>query len=279
MAWYFARYAGQVAAAGKAEYPLPMYVNAAINPAKLQARPIPQRGPLPHLMDIWRTGAPQIDFFSPDIYFPNFKEWCEKYDRARNPLFIPETRPDTANLFFAVGQCNAMGYSPFGIEDEFSKPRINNLSLAKCYETLSQLTPLILKNQGMGTMAGVVLDETNQTQQIQLGSFTLNVAHDYTWAYSGGLHKTNEWPHFGGVIISTAPDEYIIAGNGLIVTFTPNSPGDSIAGIASIDEGTFANDSWVAARRLNGDENHQGRHLRLPPDQFSIQRVRLYRYH
>ena len=29
---------------------------------------------------------------------------------------------------------------------------------------------------------------------------------------------------------------------------------------------------------LNGDESHQGRHLRLPEGKFGIQRVRLYRY-
>ena len=81
------------------------------------------------------------------------------------------------------------------------------------------------------------------------------------------------------MIISTAPDEYVIAGSGLIVTFAPNSPGDPIAGIASIEEGTFVNGHWVDGRRLNGDESHQGRHLRLPPGQFSIQRVKLYRYH
>ena len=30
MAWNYARYIGRVAEAGKAEYPLPMYVNAAV---------------------------------------------------------------------------------------------------------------------------------------------------------------------------------------------------------------------------------------------------------
>jgi hypothetical protein len=39
------------------------------------------------------------------------------------------------------------------------------------------------------------------------------------------------------------------------------------------------NGLWVAGRRLIGDEDHQGRHLRLPSDQFGIQRVKLYRYH
>jgi hypothetical protein len=70
-----------------------------------------------------------------------------------------------------------------------------------------------------------------------------------------------------------------MAGRGLIVTFTPNPPGDPVAGIVAIDEGAFVNGRWVAGRRLNGDENHQGRHLRLTPDRFGIQRVKLYRYH
>jgi len=30
---------------------------------------------------------------------------------------------------------------------------------------------------------------------------------------------------------------------------------------------------------LNGDDNNQGRELRLPSGQFVIRRVRLYRYH
>jgi hypothetical protein len=280
MAWHFARYAGEVAAAGKAEYPLPMYVNAALIRPNYKPGQYPSAGPLPHLMDIWRAGAPQIDFLSPDIYFPNFAEWCEKYHRSGNPLFIPEAKPDAANLFYAIGQCDAMGFSPFGIEDEFSRSRSDGaVSFDKGYEILSQLTPLILENEGKGTMAGVCLDESNRTQKIRLGNYTLNVAHDYTWPYSSGFHRTNSWPRFGGVIISTGPDEYVITGSGLIVTFTPNPPGDPIAGIASIDEGTFVDGRWVGGRRLNGDESHQGRHLRLPPGQFSLQRVKFYRYH
>ena len=30
---------------------------------------------------------------------------------------------------------------------------------------------------------------------------------------------------------------------------------------------------------MNGDQSHQGRHLRLPAGAFGIQCVRLYRYH
>jgi hypothetical protein len=176
-----------------------------------------------------------------------------------------------------------MGFSPFAIDDPPPVPGANE-SLAqrpdfgRCYEVLSQLAPLILENQGKGTMAGVLLDETNQTQKICLGSFTLNVSHDYTWSGSLSPHP-NPWPRFGGLIISMGPDEYLVAGSGLIVTFASDSTDDPIAGIASIEEGWFVNGHWVAERRLNGDENHQGRHLRLVPGQFAIQLVKLYRYH
>ena len=56
------------------------------------------------------------------------------------------------------------------------------------------------------------------------------------------------------------------------------SPGAPLAGIESIWEGHFVAGQWVPGRLLNGDESHQGRHLRIPPDVVSIQRLKLYRY-
>ena len=69
------------------------------------------------------------------------------------------------------------------------------------------------------------------------------------------------------------------AGTGIIVTFAPNSPGDPIAGIASIQEGRYVEGRWVPGRWMNGDQSHQGRHLRIPANSFGIQRILLYRYH
>ena len=79
MAWHFARYTEAVAAAGKKEYPLPMFVNAALIRPGHQPGQYPSAGPLPHLIDVWRAGAPAIDFLAPDIYFPNFVEWARRY--------------------------------------------------------------------------------------------------------------------------------------------------------------------------------------------------------
>jgi beta-galactosidase GanA len=78
MAWHYAQYTNRIVEAGKAEYPLPMFVNAALIRPNYKPGQYPSAGPLPHIMDIWRAGGPLIDFFSPDIYFQNFAEWCRK---------------------------------------------------------------------------------------------------------------------------------------------------------------------------------------------------------
>ena len=290
MAWHYARYVEYVTGLGKQEYPLPMFVNAAlIRPDYLPGR-YPSAGPLPHLMDVWRAGAPSIDFLAPDIYFPNFTEWCRKYDRSGNPLFIPEAYRDARNaaaVFFAVGQHNAMGFCPFSIEDVAA---VEDHSLRVAYDVLDQLTALILEHQGGDTIAGALpvtaFDGTRDLtpQQIPLGDFTLTVSFllpDIPPEQNQDIHRGPETdePIAGGLMIALAPDEFVIAGTNLIITFEPNSPGPKMAGIAGIQEGHYDEQGeWVVTRHMNGDQSHQGRHLRLPSHTFGIQRIRLYRY-
>jgi hypothetical protein len=224
---------------------------------------------------VWRAGASQIDFFAPDIYFANFAGWLGKYDRGGNAMFVPEVdrHQSVANAFFAIARHNAMGYNPFSIESE-ANPAESQFK--KGYDVLHQLTPLILEHQGTGTMSGFLLDSTAQTAEIPLGGYTFTVKHEYTWPYAG--RTTGEAPRVGGMIIMTANDEYYIAGSGVVVTFQSSSGNGTIAGIAAMEEGTFVNGQWVAGRRLNGDQDHQGRHLYLPGGEYGIQKVRLYTY-
>ena len=49
-------------------------------------------------------------------------------------------------------------------------------------------------------------------------------------------------------------------------------------GILSAEEGRFVSGRWENIHWLNGDQTHQGRHVRLEPGRFSMQRVRLYFY-
>ena len=69
-AWHIARYVGQVAAAGKAEYPLPLYVNAALRDPLTPgpANTYESGGPTDNVLWIWKAAAPAIDLLAPDIY-------------------------------------------------------------------------------------------------------------------------------------------------------------------------------------------------------------------
>ena len=80
------------------------------------------------------------------------------------------------------------------------------------------------------------------------------------------------------MIVHVGPDEFYIAGSGITATFSPIGEGPHRAGIESAWEGRFASGEWKRGRLLNGDQTHQGRHIRLEPDRFGIQHVRFYRY-
>jgi len=275
MAWQFAQYTDFVAHAGKKEYPLPMYVNAALIRPNYEPGQYPSAGPLPHLMDVWHAGAPKIDFLAPDIYFSNFAEWLGRYDRDENAVFIPEVdrHQSVANAFFAMARHSAMGYNPFSIE---SVEDPGTSQFAKGYDVLRQLSPLILEHQGTSTLAGFLLDSAAQTAEIPLGGYIFTVKHEYSWPFAA--HVAGETPRYGGMIIMTGKDEFYIAGSGVVVTVRTSSGDGTIAGIESLDEGAFIHGAWVAGRRMNGDQDHQGRHVDLPGGEYGIQKLRLYTY-
>jgi hypothetical protein len=276
MAWYFASYANYVAMAGKREYPLPMYVNAALIRPGYKPGQYPSAGPLPHLMDIWKAAAPDIDFLAPDIYFPNFKEWCDRYYKRDNHFFIPECQntQSIANAYYAIAEDNAIGFSPFAIE---SVPDPPNNQISRGYKVLQLLAPLILENQGRGTMRGILLDSASQETRIVLGNYVFTFMHEYAWPFA--KREPGPTPRVGGLIIELSPNEFIIAGTGLLVHFNPREGGTSKAGIGYDYLGKFVDGKWVTDLVLNGDQTNQGRQFFLPGEEFSIQRVKLYTYH
>lgn len=276
-AWYYAKYTNAVAEAGKKEYRLPMYVNAALNYRNVQPGQYPSGGPLPHLMDIWQAGAPAIDILSPDFYNPYFKHYCDLYTRRNNPLFIPEIRfepSDAAKVFYAIGHYQAIGFSPFSLE---STEHPEDEPIAKSYSILSQLSPEILKYSGTGKMEGVLLDTATKTQELILGNYKLKISHDYTLGWSPEA-KNPDWPMSGAIIIQENDNDFIIAGTGVVVTFTVNKDNNKSVGILQAYEGVYQNGKWIPGRSMNGDQDHQGRHIRIPVGDWGIQKVKLYQY-
>lgn len=257
MAWHYARYIDQVAAAGKAEYDLPMYVNAWLNAVvEVPGMPAggnspgdwPSGGPLPHTLDVWRAAAPHIDFFSPDIYFGDFKDWCRGYTQRGNPLFVPEMRRDeegARNVFFAIAQHDAIGTAPFGIDSLMSPA---DEPLITSYRLLQQLAPLILAHQGSGSMVGFVLDTEHPSMTVELNGYEVTVRQARAF---GGAPS-----HGYGLVIAVEPDTFVGAGYGFQVSFKPLTPGLAQVGLGTVDEGEYQDGRWIAGRRLNGDERY-----------------------
>jgi beta-galactosidase GanA len=281
-AYHLARYVDAVTAVGKAAYALPLYTNVALNRPGKRPGEYPSGGPLPHLLDVWKVAAPSLDFLAPDIYFPNFSAWVRHYARSDNPLFIPEANharlPQAgASAFFAIGEYGALGVSPFSID---TLPEERAGRLGRAFAVLTELAPTLLANQGQGRVRGFApvvsyegkVDDSPQT--IRLGDFQFEVSFIDPWIPKDEQQTIAH----GGLLIQLGPEEYLAAGSGFVLEMTPISPGPPIAGIESIWEGRFVGGRWVPGRLLNGDESHQGRHLRIPPHDFGIQRLKLYRY-
>jgi Domain of unknown function (DUF5597) len=217
-------------------------------------------------------------------------------------LFIPETRREDdgpRNVFYAIGEHDAIGVSPFGVD---SLAAAEGAPLARSYNLLGQLAPLILAHQGKGEMAGFVLSQEHPLTTRRLGGYELEISLDQTFSYGadGG----------SGLVIAVAPDEFVGAGYGFRVAFRPATPGaaladspaladrpaladgPALAGIASVDEGVYEDGQWVPDRRLNGDETSGGSHWRFPLYDLNlhvsgmyllsagsgISRCRVYRY-
>jgi hypothetical protein len=299
MGWHFARYVGRVAEAGKAEYPIPMYLNGYVNGfPKANGRANGACGsPMPDLIDVWRAGAPRIDLIAVDAY-RNFAEMTARYNRSGNPLFVPETRglpPDNlaTRVLYAFGRHDAIGLSLMAVE-RYATP---DVELTAAYDLVEQLAPLISAHQGNGTMSSVLVGPKDPPQKVKVGNYTLEASFFRLGLAPGTPPPDMEtFPSAAAIFIATGPDEFYAAGNGVSVSFTPNTPGPPLAGLATVEEGVFVNGRWVPGRRLAGDDTN-GHSLVLPrihdvpdrpsllpfvspfgPSQKGIQRVRLYRY-
>ena len=240
----------------------------------------PSGGPLAHLLDIWQAGAPAVDIFAPDLYVPDYENRCKKFTQRENPLFIPEMNSGeegARNVFIAVGQYNALGVSPFGIDmlgkisfgaEPAKGPK--ETALSKSYDILKQLSPLILEKQAAGEIAGFVVDEKNPSATYDIGGYKVEVSLDELF---GNKSKIGY-----GIVIADGPNKFIGAGCGFRVRFFPKSNKKEIIGIGNVDEGIFRDGVWIPGRRLNGDENDQGRAWRFTFRRLSIEKCTVYEY-
>jgi beta-galactosidase GanA len=269
MAWHYARFIQAVAARGKAAYDIPMYVNTWLAGQDTPPGDFPSGCPEPWVVDVWKAAGSSLDFYAPDLYAADFAEWCRRFHREGNPLFMPEARGGpvgAANVFYALGEHAGFGFSPFGIEDEIGAKG----DLAASYHLLATLAPMLLEHQGAGDVHGFVLDKTHPSVDFTISGYTLHVSRDEIF----GDQAQDGY----GLIMATGPDEFLGAGKGFRVSFMSRTADGPQVGIAAVDEGSFEDGKWVPGRRLNGDENDQGKGWRFDSRALNTEKVKLYRF-
>ncbi|MFT6855465.1 MAG: beta-galactosidase GanA [Cyclobacteriaceae bacterium] len=251
MSWKYASYMNYVAEAGRKELDLPMFVNAWIVQKEEDLPGVyPNGGPVSRVMDIYKAAAPSIDIICPDIYLPNYKEIYAMYDRADNPLLVPESSLDPARAFYAFAEHDAICFSPFGIEDA-----AGDVLYSKSYEVLNELMPIITKYQGTGKMRGIHLTKEEQDQEFLLGDLTISLKI-----------QDADKPAFG-LIIMTDEREFLVSGMNFKVIFKKSTK-KGVTYVGKVTEGDFVNGSWVEKRWMNGDETYHHELVRILGDRI-----------
>lgn len=256
MSWQYASYINEICRRGKEVYNLPMFVNAwLVQYPNEQPGKYPNGGPVSRVMDIYKAAAPSIDFCSPDIYLPNFKEVCSLYHRPakNNPLFIPECeRSNPGKAWYAFAEHDALGFGPFGIES-----LVSDVAYSQSFGVLRELFPLIENYQGTGKMRGVLKEGKEENTVLEMGDYKIDVEY---------LHKDK---NCYGIIIQTDNDEFLVAGIGLKVKFT-SAKNDRSAFIGTVLEGGYEGETWKTRRWLNGDETWHNTVLFTNGRNFSV---------
>lgn len=280
MAWSYARFVNHVAESGKRAYSLPMYMNAQLPAPFEHAGEYPSGGPYPLVQAIYRIAAPSINFYAPDIYWPDFAHWVDEYQAAGNPVFVPEARLDQApfNALYALGEARGFGFSPFAVDSLPAADDSNHAPplLSEEYQALGQLSDTILNAQARGEIRALVLHESSPrpSRTVLLGGFLFRATLARGWPAKQLLADDGAM-----MVLQIAPDEFYVLGSGLTIDFLRDPDVDGqIAGISSIDELESVNGKWITKRRLNGDQSDQGRALLMAPHQFGVYRVKLYTF-
>jgi hypothetical protein len=289
--YHQAKYINEIAAAGKAAFAIPCYINVWVDypVAALPQRQVdapglayPSGGAVQKFVGLWRTLAPSIDLIGPDIYSNNshfYREILRTYHRADNPLWIPETgRDDSFGKFFfyALGE-GALGFSPFGVDqtgwnitgDQPWKAHSNNFAL------IGPMSREIAQLQFDGKLKTAVEEPGKTMQELDFGGWQATVAYGFPQADGQRAPGTRD-AHGAALVAQLGPDEFLVTGFDASVIFhLPGKMPWMHSQILSVEQGTYENGVWKPLRLWNGDETDRGLCFYEKPE---VVRVKLIRF-
>ena len=290
-AWSVAKYVGQVAAAGKAVYPLPLYANAALRDPLKPGAPgtYESGGPTDNVLAIWKVAAPALDILAPDIYQNDpaaYLRVLQLYRRDDNPLFVPETGgAANARFFFSALGLQTIGFSPFGMDysrghettpgsrqpDEFAAWAMN-------YRLIGPMQREIAELNFEGKLKAVAEVAPKVTESLPFGDWNAEVSYGAT---RNGQAIGNAEPTGRALVARLSDNQFLVAGFFCRVDFRPAGtdqqrksqhivegsgqiPSALIDGkwqhrqFLRVEEGTYENGVFNFVRIWNGDETDWG---------------------
>ena len=273
-AYHQAKYINEIAAAGKREFAIPLYVNVWIDypAAELPQRQIdtpsigyPSGGPVQKFVGLWRALATSLDMIGPDIYSddsPFYRETIQAYHRPDNPLWIPETGRDDSFakfFFYALGD-GALGFSPFGVDrsgwnilgDQPFKAHAYNFSL------IGPMSREIAQLEFDGKVKTAVEEPGQATQELDFGAWQATVSFGFPQPDGRRAPGTKD-AHGAAVVAQLGPDEFLVTGIDASVTFhLPGKMPWIHSQVVTAQQGNYEDGAWKPLRLWNGDETDRG---------------------
>ena len=290
--YHQAHYLNDIAAAGKAQFDIPLYMNVWLSypPAELPERRVripgvqyPSGGAVQPWVGLWRALAPSIDAIAPDIYGddPGFvRDVLAAYHRPDNPLLVPEiAKPDSFAKydFLALGE-GAIGVAPFGV-DPHGWNILGDVAAAGHARNFALLAPMVkeIAKLNFDGQLKTSIEESGQVQQeLDFGAWQATVSYGFPQHDGRRPPGTND-AHGEALVAQCGPDEFLVTGVDASVSFhiPGRLPGMRMQ-ILSAEEGSYDHGVWKTERLWNGDETDRG--LQFHADDPAVVRVRLGRF-
>ncbi|WP_414647738.1 DUF5597 domain-containing protein [Dyella sp.] len=275
-AWHVSRFIGQVAAAGKAVYPLPMYANAVLSDPVHPSPPASHSsgGPSQNVLFIWKQGAPAIDMIGPDLYWRDSERYFAAlglYWRPDNPLVVTETGNDQpyARYIFATLGHQGIGFSVFGIDYTgyvnwpLGAPKADEAAFepfAMNYRLLRPMSELIATLSYAGKVWGVSEPEHEHSQEIDMGDWRAKVSYGLPTFGPTEQPPGNKTPKGGVLIAQIGKNEYLLTGYFARVDFMAGKDREHEHFMMErVEEGRYdERGHWNFMRLWNGDQTDWG---------------------
>ncbi len=294
-AWATARYIGEIAAAGRAVYDLPMYVNNALrNPLDQPPKPwnkdFSAGGPTWDVIDIYKAAAPTLDIVAPDIYNAESAQVnanLRLFGRPDNALWVPEisNKAIYARYLYPILGQGALGVAPFGIDyfDYSNHPlgsTVSDRTMVAPFERVFRMFRPVQRQWAQwafeGRTRGAAEGDDRKPQQLEFPGWVAKLSYR-EWrfgesSWGGDFAKPpphTEQPGGGVAIAQIGDDEFLVIGQTTRVRMeaAPGTHGFMLRA----EQGRFDDQGrWVMERVWNGDQVDYGLNLPAEPVMLKV---------